>query len=153
MVKRALFLFLLLCFSVSAGASSPMEEKEAPKKRPAIKKVIIEENGAWSDKLSSSPEPPESCADFVLKESDVRQFFKVARFSTSHANVHDLDVSRCYASGRIVLRDGQEATWQINRARLGNLWFSDDSTLYFFCGKCRSKVYWKACDIDCINAP
>ena len=48
MVKHALFLFLLLCLAVSAGASSSMEEKEAPKKRPAIKKVIIEENGAWS---------------------------------------------------------------------------------------------------------
>ena len=125
---------------------------QAPKKRPAIKKVIIEENGAWSDKSSSSPEPPESCADFVLKESDVRQFFKVARFSTSHENVHDLDVSRCYASGRIVLRDGQEVTWQINRARSGILWFPDNSTLYFFCGKCSSRVYWKACDIDCIHA-
>ena len=150
MVKHALFLFLLLCLAVSAGASSPMEEKEAPKKRPAIKKVIFTKNGAWS-KHASSEETPEDCAEnFVLKESDVRQFFKVARFSTSHEHAHDLIGSRCYAAGRIVLRDGQEASWTIDRARLGVLVLPDDSYLYFYCGKCRNKAYMEDCDIDCI---
>lgn len=154
MVKRALFIFLLLCFSFSAGASASMEEKEAPKRRPAIKKVIIEDNGAWSDRRSSSDETREDCAEnFVLKESDVRQFFKVARFSTSHEHAHDLIVSRCYAAGRVVLRDGQEASWTIDRARLGILMLPDDSRLYFYCGKCRNKAYMEDCDIDCINAP
>ena len=154
MVKRALFIFLSLCFAVSARASSPMEEKEAPKKRPAIKKVIFENNGAWSKESASSEETPEDCAEnFVLKESDVRQFFKVARFSTHHEHYHDLIVSRCYAAGRVVLRDGQEASWTIDRARLGILQFPDDSRLYFYCGKCRNKAYMNDCDIDCINAP
>ncbi len=111
MVKRVLFLFFLLSLAASAGASSPMGEKEAAKKRPAIKRVIIEDNGAWSDRRSSSDETPEDCAEnFVLKESDVREFFKAARFSTHHEHYHDLIVSRCYAAGRIVLRHGQEAT-------------------------------------------
>jgi hypothetical protein len=153
MVRLITILLLpLLSLVAQAGAASvSMDEKEAPRKRPAIEKVVIEENGVGWDVRDTPPEALELCADFILNESDVRQFFKVARFSTSHENVHGLDVSRCYASGRIVLRDGQEATWQINRARSGILWFSDDSTLYFFCGKCRSKAYWKACDIDCIN--
>ena len=152
---RLIVMFLLTFFTLvtHAGAESTQtDEKEAPRKRPAIKKVKIEENGVGWDVRSTPPEALEPCADFILKDEDVRQFFKVARFSTSHENVHDLDVSRCYASGRIVLRDGQEATWQINRARSGILWFPDNSTLYFFCGKCSSRVYWKACDLDCIHA-
>ncbi len=154
MVKRALFLFLALCFAVSADASTPMEEKEAPRKRPAIRKVIIEDNGTLSDSRSSSYETPEDCSEnFVLKESDVREFFKVARFSTSHEHVHDLIISNCYAAGRMVLRNGQEAAWFIDRARLGVLEFPDDSRLYFYCGKCRNKGYMEDCDLDCINAP
>ena len=154
MVKCALFLSLLLCFAVSARASSPMEEKEAPKRRPAIKKVIFEDNGAWSEERASSYETPEDCAEnFVLKKSDVRQFFKVARFATHREHYHDLIVSRCYAAGRIVLRDGQEATWIIDRARLGVLQLPDKSRLYFYCGKCRNKSYMEDCDIDCINSP
>lgn len=151
---RIIAILLLPFFAFIAHAetaSTSPDEKEAPQRRPAITKVVIQENGVGWDVRGSPPESLEPCTDFVLKESDVRQFFKVARFSTSHENVHDLDVSRCYASGRIVLRDGQEATWQINRSRSGILRFADNSTLYFFCGKCRSKAYWKVCDIDCIN--
>ena len=76
-----------------------------------------------------------------------------ARFSSLHEHAHDLIVSRCYAAGRIVLRDGQEATWVIDRARLGILMLPDDSRLYFYCGKCRNEAYMSDCDIDCINTP
>ena len=129
------------------------DEFDAPRKRPVIKQVVIEENAAWSDERSSSDEPRESCADFVLKESDIREFFKVARFASSREYSHDLLVSRCYASGRITLENGQEAEWQIDRARLGILIFKDKHYLYFFCAECTSKAYGEACDIDCIHAP
>lgn len=138
--------FLMLC-AVGAGA----DDETPPKKRPVIKKVIIEENAAWSDAISSD-EPPESCKDFVLTESDVREFFKRARKASSVEYNHDLLMSRCYAGGRVVLQNGQEVGWEIDRARRGILVFPDRSALFFFCGKCRSKAYGEACDIDCIHA-
>lgn len=154
MVRHASFFIFPLCLAVGACASVFIDESEASKQRPAIEKVIIEDNGAWSDRRSSSDETPEDCAkNFVLKESDVRQFFEIARFATFHEYGHDLIVSRCYAAGRIALGNGQEATWVIDRARLGILMLPDDSRLYFYCGKCQNEAYMEDCDIDCISAP
>lgn len=153
MTKSTLFFLLLLGCVLGALAATASDDEALPRIRPSIKQVIIDKNAAWSKERSSSDETPESCADFVLKKSDVRQFFEVARFSTFHEHVHDLEISRCYATGRLVLRDGQVAQWEIDRARLGVVWLPDGRSLHFFCGKCRSKAYWEACDIDCIHAP
>lgn len=118
------------------------DEFDAPRRRPVIKQVIIEKNAAWSDKRSSSDETPDNCASFVLKESDVLRFFQVARFSSFHEQVHDLEVSRCYAAGRAVLQDGREATWLIDRARQGVFEFAEGGALYFYCKKCSRRLYW-----------
>lgn len=151
MVRHALFLVLSLCFAVSVGAST--STGQLSKKRPVIKKLVIEKNGAWSDGVSSQ-ETPADCADnFVLKASDVREFFKIARKATDIEYGHDLLMSRCYASGSVTLQDGRKAIWEIDRARRGVLWLSDDNAVYFYCGKCRNKAYMEDCDIDCINAP
>lgn len=141
---RFIAILLLPLFTLAAHAGVPStltDEHEPARLRPSIKKIVIEENGAWSER-SSSDETPEMCASFVLKESDVRQFFKVARFSSSHEQVHDLEISRCYAAGRAVLQDGREATWLIDRARLGIFRFTSDSALYFYCKKCSRRLYW-----------
>ncbi|MDD3482818.1 hypothetical protein [Azovibrio restrictus] len=142
MVKRRLLLTLASLFMVVAALPASANEGEAPKRRPLIKKVLIDENAAWSDKRSSSDETPENCASFMLKESDVQRFFKIARFSSSHEQIHDLEVSRCYATGRAVLQDGREATWLIDRARQGIFELDDGSALYFYCGKCSNRLYW-----------
>jgi hypothetical protein len=154
MVRQSLLFVLPICLAISSCASVSSDEDETFGQRPAIEKVFIEDNGAWLKERASSEETPEDCAkNFILEESDVREFFEVARFATSREYVHDLIISRCYAAGRIVLRDGQEATWVIDRARLGVLESPDDSRLYFYCGKCQNEAYMEDCDIDCINEP
>jgi len=148
MVRRPLFFLLLL--STLAFSACATTEDGVPETRPVVKTVIIEKNAAWTDDISSD-EPPDSCSDFVLKESDVREFFKVARTATHTEYNHDLLMSRCYASGLVKLQDDSEAFWRIDRARRGRLVFPDKSFLFFFCGECRSKAYGEPCDIDCIN--
>jgi hypothetical protein len=147
MAKR--LMLLSLCALVFSACVTT--EERIPETRPVVKTVTIEENAAWSDGVSSD-EPPESCSDFVLDASDVREFFKVAREATHTEYNHDLLMSRCYASGFVTLQDGSKASWRIDRARRGRLVLPDKSSLFFFCGECRSKAYGEACDIDCINA-
>jgi hypothetical protein len=127
-------------------------EKQPTHKHLNIQGVIIDENAAWSDAVSSN-ETPDSCRDFLLTETDVRQFFKEARNATSPEYNHDLLMSRCYSSGRATLQDGREIGWEIDRARRGIVIFPDRTAVFFFCAKCTSKAYGEACDIDCIHAP
>lgn len=144
MVKFAILpLFSLLALIAKAEGSLELEKGSwKARERPAIVKILIEENGAWSDKRSSSDETPSMCASFILKESDVRRFFRIARFSSSYEQVHDLEISRCYAAGSAKLKDGRQATWLIDRARLGVFKFPDGNTQYFYCKKCDRKLYW-----------
>lgn len=148
MVRFPLF-FLLLVSTLLLSACATTED-EVPETRPIVKAVIVEKNAAWTDDISSD-EPPESCSDFVLMESDVREFFEVARKATHTEYNHDLLMSRCYASGLVTLQDGSEAFWRIDRARRGRLIFPDKRFMFFFCGKCASEAYGEPCDVDCIN--
>lgn len=147
---KLISLGLFVCI-VGLGASASAEEHRPGRKRPVIEKVIIEKNGAWSDGVSSH-ETVADCAGFVLSDADVRDYFKKARAATQAEYVHDLLISRCYASGRVLLSGRREVVWEIDRARRGVLWLSNDDALFFYCGKCRSKVFWEACGIDCIHA-
>lgn len=139
MVRFSLCFAVGFSWAVTAGAST---EYDVPTARPVIKKVVIEENGVWSPERSSSGETADYCAEFVLKESDVLRFFRIARHVSEVQYGHDLEVSRCYAKGHAVLQGGRRVTWLIDRARLGAIWFSDDTALYFHCKKCRNKLYW-----------
>jgi hypothetical protein len=127
------------------------EEANSIEVRPTVRSVAIEENGAWTTSISGDA-PREACTDFILTQGDVRQFFKVARDATEREYGHDLEMSRCYVSGRVVLQDGRRAHWEIDRTRRGALWFPDGSILYFYCGKCSNAKYYEDCDIDCIHA-
>lgn len=146
MVRRIFPLVLSLCiFGLGAEESVPI------KVLPAIKSITVERNGAWTTDISGD-EPREACTDFILTQGDVRQFFEIARDATEREYGHDLEMSRCYASGRVALRDGRNAHWKIDRTRRGALWFPDGSILYFYCGKCSSTKYYEDCDIECIHA-
>jgi hypothetical protein len=137
-VKNTAFLLL-----AALGVSSPSIAGGQPQKHQlTIEKIVIDKNGAWLDKRSSSDETPENCASFILKESDIRRFFEISRPSSSHEQVHDLEVSRCHAEGSAVLKDGREGTWLIDRARQGVFEFKDGNALYFYCTKCTNKLYW-----------
>ena len=142
---RLLLLLLFCALSIGTANSAPVRA------RSDIKSVTIEKNAVWTDEISSD-EPPDSCSDFVLEESDVREFFRVARKATHTEYNHDLLMSRCYAIGLLTFQDGSEAFWRIDRARRGRLAFPDKSFQFFFCAECRNKAYGEPCDIDCIHA-
>lgn len=149
MVKHVVSLVLAVCLTV-IGISIMAEEHRPDRKRPVIEKVIIEKNGAWSDGVSSH-ETVADCAGFALSDADVRDYFKKARAATQAEYVHDLLMSRCYASGRVLLSGGREVVWEIDRARRGVLWLSNDDALFFYCGECSNPNYMDDCDVDCIS--
>lgn len=149
MVRRFHFVPLILSSLIFSACAT--REARIADTRVAVKTVLIQENAAWADDVSSD-EPPESCSDFILEEKDVREFFKVARKATHTEYNHDLLMSRCYAGGLVILQDGSEGFWRIDRARRGKIVFPDKSVLFFFCAECRGEAYGEACDIDCIHA-
>ena len=158
MIKKLLGLPLLSCaMCIMTGCASVGAE------RPVIKSVSVAENMEWDDYDIRSFEPPKACEGFALTESDVFEFFQKARYispelkksyvSKEHPESTPglLDSSRCIAQGDMVLQDGTEAYWRIDRARYG--WFSfkidyseykDDveSNFMFYCDQCVSKAYY-----------
>lgn len=135
---------LLLAFTSGAYAGS------ASGNHWTIRDVFFEENGAWSDQVSSD-ETVQSCADFVLSESEVKQYFAASRDASEREYDHDLDMSRCFAGGRISFSDGREALWKIDRARRGRMIFPDKSERFFYCETCENSKFDDACDDECMS--
>ena len=136
----AVFLFVISCANYAADTNHFRH----------LAKVVIQKNASWSDYVSSD-ETPEMCKDFVLTEADVKQFFTLARVASEQEYSHDLLMSRCTASGKVTMVNKKEGEWKIDRARRGLLVLTDGTRYFFYCGKCKSKVYSEACDIDCIH--
>jgi hypothetical protein len=107
----------------------------------AIKSVVIEKTGAWTDEVYSD-ETHEACAKFKPNERDVRDFFRRARQIDYEAYGAYYLPSRCYATGAIVFVSGDRGTWRIDFERRGVLKLPDDRKLYFFCSTCRSKAFY-----------
>lgn len=133
MVKRT-WVFVAL-IGASACAST------VDNKTGAITSVRFVDNGAWTDQISSD-ETSEFCSGFVLTENDVRDFFKAARTATAREYEHDLDMSRCFASGELIL-SGKSSLWKIDRARRGRLIFPDKSERYFYCPACKNDKFFE----------
>ncbi len=152
MVKRLICSLLLILIPSFAA---PQEGKQDPydwgekygEIRPymitPVRKIVIKEMGKWSDRRSSSEETQQDCAAFKPRETDVREFFHRARRVSFSTYLNDLDASRCYATGEIVFEDGDRGTWVIDAGRRGVLTLSDGINLYFFCTKCRAKVFYE----------
>jgi hypothetical protein len=143
---------LLLFLSVCAGAQDAKRDaydggekygEVRPYKVTPVKKVVIKEKGKWSKMRSSSDETPEDCAKFNLKEQDVREFFQRARRVSRATYSEYLDISRCYAIGEITFANGDRGVWIIDPFRRGSLALSDGRNIYFFCTKCRAKVFYE----------
>jgi hypothetical protein len=134
MMKHLYLCFLLYCLAGGVVYAAPVEH------RVIIKSVVIEENGEWSPELSSQNIPREVCADFLLTDSDVIKFFKQAQSVSKKQYYHDLDISRCYARGHLVLKNGKKAEWFIDRFRRGSINFQN-GTKFFYCEKCQFKVF------------
>lgn len=105
----------------------------------AIRSVTIRENGAWN-RNTSSHQTPQACGAFVLKEEDVRDYFRsAARIPPS---LHGyLPSSSCYAAGDIVFASGASGTWYIDSWRRGELTLGDGRKAYFYGLKARAGVF------------
>ena len=107
--------------------------------QPAVRRgtatVTITGNGLRSDSVSSD-ETAAYCARFRLTPRQVRHYFARAKTVDSRAYNHDLDMSRCYATGTVRLPDGDGGVWTIDRARRGVLVRRDGSRRYMVCTTC-----------------
>ena len=102
--------------------------------------VQIQRNGAWHDRISSD-ESAQDCATFLLSSADVRDFLTRARPVSERTYAHELDASRCVASGSARFFPGVTGQWQIDRERRGLLTLSDGRTLYLHCGACKAAAF------------
>lgn len=149
---KIFFLFTSLVFAVNTDSLA--DENNIYEIRPyeitTVKTVSNIKNAAWSDNISSD-ETPESCANFVLTKKNIREFFRIARQASEREYGHDLSMSRCFAAGEVSFANGDKGQWKIDRARRGLLTLSDGRAAYFYCAKCRPKVFAEPCDEKYIN--
>ena len=153
MVKRLLIgsmlLILIPAFAAAQeGKRDPYDGGDKygeirPYQITSVKRIAVKETGKWSESRSSSDETQQDCAAFRLRETDVREFFHRARRVSFSKYLNDLDASRCYAAGEILFENGDRGTWVIDAGRRGVLTLSDGINLYFFCTKCRAKVFYE----------
>ena len=97
--------------------------------------VTVTGNGLRSDSVSGD-ETVASCGRFRLTARQVRGYFMKATTVDDRAYNHDLDMSRCYATGTVRLPGGDGGTWSIDRARRGVLVRRDGSHRYMVCTAC-----------------
>lgn len=122
-----------------------------PNESEAGLSVVIQGNGLYSGDISTG-EAESSCADFQLREKDVRELLASARPLTQREYSHDLSGSNCYASGHLTDVSGKKS-WRIDRARRGLLIDSNGQATYFYCNSCLSDHYYEPCDIECEHGP
>jgi outer membrane lipoprotein-sorting protein len=77
----------------------------------------------------------------VLSQNDVREFFRRARRVSYKEYAHDLDMSRCHVTGKVVFANGDRGEWNIDRERRGLLTLSDGRNVYFYCKSCGAKAF------------
>jgi hypothetical protein len=152
MVKRILIGFLLCLFTpftavAQESVRDPYDGGEKyweirPYKVTTVKSIKITKVGERYENISSD-ETPKDCAEFRPRERDVREFFQRARRVSYSTYWNELDMSRCHAAGEIAFMNGDRGTWIIDAFRRGVLTLSDGRNIYFFCTKCRAKVFYE----------
>ena len=101
----------------------------------------------------NSFEPPNVCGDFDLTPADIREFFRKAQAVDEKSERGRVILrngeSRCKLTGSMVLQDGRQVGWSIDRARNGTLWYSSDKTgssyehrINVYCDTCKNKKYY-----------
>ena len=102
--------------------------------------VTITENGARSNSVSGN-ETPALCSTFSLTKRDVEQFFKQAKRVTARDYNHDLEMSRCYAAGRVLYPNGFRGRWWIDMERRGLLILNNGQRIHYYCRACTSSRF------------
>lgn len=105
---------------------------------PRISQLTIEENAA---KSPAEVDSSVSCADFSIKDKQVRRYFAKAKATNVNDAHHTLDWSPCYASGKIVFSDGRRGRWSIDQYRVGSLVIGDEAEIVLFCPACKFKPF------------
>jgi hypothetical protein len=132
---------LALCASSAFGRCTPGSEFEpslCPFRLPPVARIVIEENAA---KSALEPDAALSCASFRVDERLVLRYLRRARLvdpATAHST---LLWSPCYAAGRLTLRDGRQARWQLTQFGVGwlRIGAGEEHTLY--CPACRERPF------------
>lgn len=139
---KRFFIIPIVLLAVSIKISAGDYAEPVLYKLTEIESINFEINGAWSERISSD-ETPEMCKNFVLKISDVNYFFSSASQISLKEYSHDLDMSRCHASGEISFSNKKKGKWKIDQARRGMINLSDGRNVYFYCSNCRSSVFYE----------
>lgn len=146
MVKRSIIFLVLLVTTAYASEEDSYEGGSydnywvpRPYKVTQVKSLAIDENGARSD--DGTYEPHLDCKKFILRESDVAEYFKKAKIVSHGDFMHQLNWAPCYARGTVKFANGDKGTWNIQRYRIGSLKLSDGRKVYFNCPKCRAKAF------------
>lgn len=144
----ALLFFVILASAKTDNAAVSATHNDdgnlKPYKMTSIKSLTIKENGAWSKNGYSQDESPDTCKVFQMKEKDVRDYFIRAKqiSDEQYDDPTSFYESRCYAAGKIEFANGDQGTWRIDFERRGLIVLSDNREFYFFCSKCRGKVFY-----------
>ena len=102
--------------------------------------LTITENGARSNSVSGN-ETPALCSTFSLTKRDVEQFFKQSKRVTARDYNHDLEMSRCYAAGRVLYPNGSRGRWWIDMERRGLLILNNGQRIHYYCRACTSSRF------------
>jgi hypothetical protein len=105
---------------------------------PAIKSIVIRENGAGSP---AAKEAAQQCSGFRLSNKEVLEYLRNSAQVSEHDYLHTLDWSPCYASGDVIFKDGSTGVWGIQQLRAGSLKLSDGRTIYLYCPRCHAKGF------------
>lgn len=101
---------------------------------PLLTGITITANGVRSDHVTGE-ESAADCARFNVDATRVAAFFAGARVVTTRDFYHDLDMSRCHASGTATLPSATggpgNARWFIDAAGRGSITLADGSVTYF----------------------
>ena len=82
---------------------------------------------------------PIICGDFRLSTKQVMYYFKHAREVTKGTYAHDLDFAPCRITGKLELKNGIMATWEINLSGAGSVDFDDGRYMFLNCDRCIPK--------------
>lgn len=146
MVKLILLFFITLALGCSATNNTTKILQPFQ-----LKDIKISNSGSYSGYISTN-ETVDFCKIFVLKKSEIINFFKQSRTATSREYEHDLTASNCYASGSFITIKGKKGTWKIDRARRGYINFNNSNNAkYYYSSKCKNILFYEACDIERIQ--
>ncbi len=127
-MKSVIVASTLLLFAGNAFLPTPAESSD---------KLIIPENAEIKiieKGVNEKDQSKEICANFILSEEEVRQFFKKAE-TIPYSKIHDsYNWLPCFVRGTYT-KEGKASEWNINAGGFATV-KSSETTTYFGCEGC-----------------